>query len=260
MSVKVNNWVWQDSPRDIDGNPFNGNPFTVLQALADIADDDGNVIYAEANSRTQEALAWKARVSLRTFQRSLVLLSDAGLVTVKLTGRENTYKINMSIPNEQYTRQTDVFITPGETPASLSTHVTGGGSGTPAVADHKDVLTKEDLNPSSLGLPTDAAALRADDEISSSQRLNPAAALRRAKARKHLDPDRLYDRVDQIFDELGPDFVRRPLIYQIALRILGKAAKAGTEPFDPTNYVAAAIELEPEVWRKVAFTLYARSS
>lgn len=259
MSVKATHWAWHQSPEHVRGNQL-----TVLLALADIADDNGVCKYADRDGRLQEALAKKARISVRTFQRVIPELEEKNLVRTSRTGRENSYVLNFDevrpsevIPN---TRQSDVFITPEPIGDKLSSYDTVGGSDTPTVADHKDVLTKTDLNQSSVNdLTTDALALRADDEIESSRRLNAPARLRRSRAKKHLDVDELAGRVDRFFADF-PAFERGKVILAVAYTILGRAAKAGTDLFDPTGYVAAAIENEPDVWRKVAFTLYARSA
>jgi hypothetical protein len=124
-------------------------------------------------------------------------------------------------------------------------------------------LTGEEISPvtptTSRGAVDNFGALRADDELSTPIRLSPPALIRKARAKKALDRDGLVRRVGPIFAPL-PAGLRNDIIWLVALRILGRAAKAGTTLVDPTAYVAAAIELEPHVWLKVALQLDARPS
>lgn len=252
MSVKATNWAWHESPTEITGNHL-----LVLMALADIADDDGNCIYGPEHLRRQPALAEKARVSRRTFQRTIADLSDRfGVLEVESSGRANSYRLNLTVR-----RQSVVLVTPDSIGVRLtpidSIGVTRGASDAPTVAHHKNVLTK-DLNQSSLGLPTEALALRADDEVSSADRVSLLWRARRARSKRALDIEVLNDAVLEVFvDVQGAENARR-IVYLIALRILGKAAKAGTDLVDPTRYVITAVRDEPEVWRKIAFGLEVR--
>jgi hypothetical protein len=95
-----------------------------------------------------------------------------------------------------------------------------------------------------------------DDEDSGSVRLGLAGRVRRAVASSKLDIDQLTAQVAPIFDDVA-DAERGRVLYLIALRIIGKAAAAGTKLQNPTRYVTQSIQAEPEVWRKVAFELEA---
>lgn len=253
MSIKANNWCWQDAPREI-----NGNPFTVLQAIADWCDDDGNMIYADRESRGQEAIAWKARVSRSTFQRAIVYLSNLGVMSVTRSGRENNYKLNLDAFVDGNRRQSDLCITPEVIGVNLTTVVTVDASDASTVTHSRNVLNEDLKIQSDLEVTTEARALRADGDVSQ-PRLGIADRLRSAGARRHLNIVALNDRVEQYFDDVaGHENVRR-IVYLVAKRILAKAAYAKTELVDPTKYVVTAIEAEPEVWRKYAFTLDPRA-
>lgn len=99
MSVKVTNWVWHDQHT----MHLRGNAFTALMALADIADDDGNVIYAKGEKRSQAALARKARMSVATFRRMTDALATQGLLEVTRESQrtENAYRILMTAQVER---------------------------------------------------------------------------------------------------------------------------------------------------------------
>lgn len=93
MSVKATSWVWQDERTQ----QLSGNRMVVMLALADIADDDGSVIYAKPGQRTQSALAEKCRVSRATLQRVIKSLEEDGLLLVERTDfrTTNSYKLTM---------------------------------------------------------------------------------------------------------------------------------------------------------------------
>lgn len=99
MSVRVTNWVWHDERT----SHLKGNAFTALLALADIADDEGHVVYARGAARTQDALAKKARMSVATFRRVTSELVDEGLLSVsRETQRsENEYRILLTAQIER---------------------------------------------------------------------------------------------------------------------------------------------------------------
>lgn len=99
MSVKVTNWVWHDASTQ----HLRGNAFTALLALADIADDDGHVVYAKGAKRTQEALAKKARMSVATFRRVTNELAAQGLLDVNRVSQrtENEYRVTMTAQSER---------------------------------------------------------------------------------------------------------------------------------------------------------------
>lgn len=99
MSVKVTNWVWHDASTQ----HLRGNAFTALLALADIADDDGHVVYAKGAKRTQEALAKKARMSVATFRRMTNELAAQGLLDVNRVSQrtENEYRVTMTAQSDR---------------------------------------------------------------------------------------------------------------------------------------------------------------
>lgn len=99
MSVKVTNWVWHD-PRT---EHLRGNTAMALLALADIADDDGHVVFARGRSRSQAALAKKARMSVATFRRVTSTLADEGLLEISRETQtsENEYRILVTAQSER---------------------------------------------------------------------------------------------------------------------------------------------------------------
>ena len=99
MSTKVTTWVWH-SDRTAH---LRGNAFVALLALADIADDDGHVVYAKGAKRTQEALAKKARMSVATFRRMTGDLAEQGLLSVSRESQrtENEYRIAVTAQPER---------------------------------------------------------------------------------------------------------------------------------------------------------------
>ncbi|GAA3581233.1 hypothetical protein GCM10022198_00430 [Klugiella xanthotipulae] len=91
MSVKVSTWVWHETPPTLTASQM-----LVLLALADVADDRGRCVYfADDEPTTQEALAAKSRVSVRTFRRVIQDLQTLGLLSVKRADQwsANEYKI-----------------------------------------------------------------------------------------------------------------------------------------------------------------------
>lgn len=99
MSVKVMNWVWHSDAT----SHLKGNGFVAMLALADIADDDGHVIYAKGEKRSQAALARKARMSVATFRRMADVLAAEGLLEVTRESQrsENEYRILMTAQSER---------------------------------------------------------------------------------------------------------------------------------------------------------------
>lgn len=99
MSVKVTNWVWHDDRTQ----HLRGNAVVVLLALADIADDDGHVVFVKDTARTQVALASKARVSVATFRRQTQELEDDGLLAVDRESQTsvNQYRILLTAQSER---------------------------------------------------------------------------------------------------------------------------------------------------------------
>lgn len=99
MSTKLTTWVWHS---DRTAN-LRGNAFVALLALADIADDEGHVVYARGTKRTQEALAKKARMSVATFRRMTADLVAEGLLEVNRESQrtENEYRVTMTAQFER---------------------------------------------------------------------------------------------------------------------------------------------------------------
>lgn len=99
MSTKVMNWAWHDPATE----HLRGNAAMVLLALADIATDDGQVIYAKGPKRSQEALAKKSRVSVATFRRVTALLVAEGFLEVTRESKrtENEYRVLMTAQDER---------------------------------------------------------------------------------------------------------------------------------------------------------------
>lgn len=124
MSVKMTNWVWHDPTTE----HLRGNAFTALLALADIADDDGHVIYARGEKRSQGALAKKARMSVATFRRMTDVLAEQGLLEVTRESQrtENAYRILMTAQSErsQMSGQTAQSERSERSPSERSTEVT----------------------------------------------------------------------------------------------------------------------------------------
>lgn len=99
MSVKVTNWVWHDQRTA----HLRGNTAMALLALADIADDDGHVVFARGRSRSQGALAKKARMSIATFRRVTESLADEGLLEMSRETQtsEKEYRILVTAQSER---------------------------------------------------------------------------------------------------------------------------------------------------------------
>lgn len=74
-----------------------------LLALADIADDDGHVVFARGKSRSQTSLAKKARMSVATFRRVTAALADEGLLDISRETQtsENEYQILVTAQSER---------------------------------------------------------------------------------------------------------------------------------------------------------------
>lgn len=99
MSVKVTNWVWHDDRTQ----HLRGNAVVVMLALADIADDEGRVVFVRDSARTQVALAAKARVSVATFRRQTQDLEADGLLVVDRESQTsvNEYQILLTAQSER---------------------------------------------------------------------------------------------------------------------------------------------------------------
>lgn len=97
MSVKVSTWVWHDERT----KELRGNAMLTMLALADIADDEGRVVFA--GDRSQQALAAKARMSIATFRRATQGLVEQGLleVTREHAAARNEYRIATTAQSER---------------------------------------------------------------------------------------------------------------------------------------------------------------
>jgi hypothetical protein len=101
MSVKVSTWVWHDeATRDLKIGQM-----LVLLALADIANDDGDVVFVSDKKRDgeQAALARKARMSVASFRRLTQQLVDEGLLSIARASQTspNTYRIRLTAQSER---------------------------------------------------------------------------------------------------------------------------------------------------------------
>ena len=109
MSVRIMNWAWHDPATQ----HLRGNAAMALLALADIADDEGNVVYAKGARRSQESLAKKARMSVATFRRVTSDLVEQGFLEVSRESprSENEYRVIVTAHSErsQVSGQTDEF-------------------------------------------------------------------------------------------------------------------------------------------------------
>lgn len=99
MSVRIMNWAWHDPATE----HLRGNAAMALLALADIADDEGYVVYARGSKRSQEALARKARMSVATFRRMTADLVEQGFleVTRESPRSENEYRVIVTAQSER---------------------------------------------------------------------------------------------------------------------------------------------------------------
>lgn len=93
------NWAWHDPATE----HLRGNAAMALLALADIADDEGYVVYARGSKRSQEALARKARMSVATFRRMTADLVEQGFleVTRESPRSENEYRVIVTAQSER---------------------------------------------------------------------------------------------------------------------------------------------------------------
>ncbi len=140
MSTKMTTWVFHS---DVCAT-ITGNRFTALLALADIANDDGDVIFAKRGEGNQAALARKARQSVPTFKRVIRELQELGLLEVTRASAtaENSYRLTTTRD------QSDLWITSGsETRDQLSTDQDDPSHGSPSdpsqgstVIPHKNVF------------------------------------------------------------------------------------------------------------------------
>lgn len=101
MSTKVSNWVWHSEAT----KTLKAGEMLVMLALADIANDDGLVIFVSdrAKDGEQAALAAKCRMSVATFRRQTHHLQELGLLSI---GREsptsrNIYRLNPTAQSER---------------------------------------------------------------------------------------------------------------------------------------------------------------
>ncbi|GGH34011.1 helix-turn-helix domain-containing protein [Microbacterium album] len=99
MSVKVTNLVWHSE----QAAHLKGNAFVAMLALADIADDEGHVVFAREAKRSQEELARKARMSVATFRRATQDLAEQGLLEISRESQRavNDYRILLTAQIER---------------------------------------------------------------------------------------------------------------------------------------------------------------
>lgn len=99
MSVKMTNWVWHDDRT----SHLRGNAVVAMLALADIADDDGYVVFARDDKRSQTELAKKARMSVATFRRVTADLAEQGLIEISRASQRtvNDYRLSVTAQSER---------------------------------------------------------------------------------------------------------------------------------------------------------------
>lgn len=139
MSVTATSWVWRDERTQ----GVRAAQLLVLLALADVADDNGRVVFLNRSrgEHFQVALAAKCRISVATFRRITTELRDLQLLEVwrESTTATNQYSLTMSAHPER----SDRALTPPVGERSDRSHVSG----------QRDVLLRENnpLTPSERG-------------------------------------------------------------------------------------------------------------
>lgn len=138
MSVTATNWVWKDQRTQ----GVRAAQLVVLLALADVADDDGQVVFLNRSKgeHFQVALAAKCRISVATFRRITTELRELELLDVwrESTTAPNQYSLTMSAHSERSDR---ALTPPGRERSDRST-----------VSGERDVLSHENpLAPSARG-------------------------------------------------------------------------------------------------------------
>lgn|GEM_PF-3320190 len=126
MSVKVSTWVWHDEATQ----GLKIGPMLVLLALADIANDDGDVVFVSHRRKEgeQAALAKKCHMSVASFRRLTNELAKGEFLTISRESKTspNQYRVNMSAQSER---------------SDLSAHTAQiERSERSTVSDHRDVL------------------------------------------------------------------------------------------------------------------------
>jgi hypothetical protein len=247
MSTKVSSWVWHECPLEVNGTKIHGRHLIVLLALADISDDNGNCVYSDRDGRTRKALAKKTRLSESTFYRSTSLLEELGLLTIRRVGLQNHYRINMAPPEAELSTggQNDLLTTTGQ-------GVTSDLYYRSTVTSHKTFNVDKTISP--VGDATIERKPQGDDR--ESLPLGWRARRLQKHLTGHLDIDALAGLVGPVFVDISPEALPR-VLQAIAWRVLAKPALAGTKVERPTSYVATAIRNEPDVYRKLAFTIEA---
>jgi hypothetical protein len=105
MSIRMMTWAFHDSPQDLSPAQL-----VLLLALADGADDEGNVRYLRDTS--QEALARKSRMSRKSVQRATDNLVERGILVRSqasvldpyeyriLSGQSDASSMRQSVPSD----------------------------------------------------------------------------------------------------------------------------------------------------------------
>lgn len=115
MSVRVLTAVF-------DRSSLKGSSFTLMLALADIAGDDGTVVYGKTS---HEDLAAKSRLTVPTYRRAMKGAEESGELEVeRRPGRPNGYRITLLDPAHLLSRPpaSDPAHSEQTSDAQLSTH------------------------------------------------------------------------------------------------------------------------------------------
>lgn len=113
MSIKVMNWVWENSPAK-------GTELLMLLAIADNASDDGGNAYPSVST-----LARKTRLDQRTVQRVLRKLSEQGQLNVEERGGREANRYAVLMRSE---------LSPPPADCHPRQNATGGTGATPGVS------------------------------------------------------------------------------------------------------------------------------
>lgn len=104
MSVKVSTWAWHDEATA----ELKIGQMLVLLALADIANDDGDVVFVSDRRRDGEqgALAVKCHMSVAAFRRITGELRDLGLLSIERDTQTspNRYRVLLTAQSERSIR------------------------------------------------------------------------------------------------------------------------------------------------------------
>lgn len=101
MSVKVSTWAWHDEAT----TGLKIGPMLVLLALADIANDEGDVVFVSHRKKDgeQAALARKCHMSVASFRRITAELAERGFLTISRESKTspNQYRVNVTAQFER---------------------------------------------------------------------------------------------------------------------------------------------------------------